>query len=192
MNAPIIIFVVILLLAGIGTGLYFYFKEGSDITGDTSGTGGGTKGRYVKLSQPTANCMNIGDIQVLSAGTNIAKGKLVTQSSRYAEADFPVTNLVDEVFTNFAHTSCKESGWLSIDLGSDVSIDSIKVINRKDCCSGRIIGAKLEVTDSANKVIYTSEAFKGKTGQTAPVEGMDGFAVYTVTLPSTVVTGSDT
>lgn len=150
-----------------------------------------TTGRYVKISQPTINCMNIGDVEIMSGGVNVAKGKTVTQSSTYA-SPFPVVNLVDEVFTNFAHTSCNEAGWMTVDLASDMGIDSIKVTNRADCCSGRIIGAKVEILDSTNKVIYTSDAFKGKNGETAPTTGaeMTGFTTYTMTPPGTAVKGT--
>lgn len=142
------------------------------------------------LSQPAVNCMNIGEIQVFSNSVNIAKGKTVTQSSMLAAATFPSTNLVDEVFTNFAHTSCNDKGWMQINLGSMQSIDSIKVTNRADCCSGRVIGAKIIILNASGVVVFTSDAFLGKTGQTAPTEGMDGFSVYTITPPCTAAVGS--
>src|SRR5689334_19125503 len=110
MNTLVIIIIVIVLLAAIGGGLYFAYQRYTDVK---------VVGRFVKLSQPTVNCMNIGDIQVFSGGINIAKGKTVTMSSKHSDTDFPATFLVDEIFTNFAHTSCKEAGWMNIDLGSD-------------------------------------------------------------------------
>ena len=147
-------------------------------------------GRYVKLSQPTVNCMNIGEIQVFSGTNNIAKGKSVTMSSQFSATDFPGTFLVDEIFTNFAHTSCNEKGWMTIDLGTDQPITSIKVYNRQDCCSGRIIGAVLQISNSSGQTVYTSDAFQGNAGQIVPTTGMEGFAVYTMRPPSSTVTGS--
>jgi hypothetical protein len=123
----------------------------------------------------------------MSGGVNIASGRNVTLSSENAQ--FPGSNAVDGDFDNFVHTSCNEEPWLQVDLGAFFNITQIKVFNRKDCCSGRIVGAKLEICGSDPSVpIWTSDTFKGLNGETGYTDEGNGWYTYSVTLPSTVVT----
>jgi hypothetical protein len=146
-------------------------------------------GQYVRLRQPTVGCFNVGDIKIISNGTNIAKGKTITMSSTYEVNRFPGTFLVDEIFTNFASTSCNDAGWMMVDLGSSQKIDSIVVYNRGDCCSGRMLGVICEILDSAKNVIWASDPFADKSGKTTFLPGADvtGITTYTMTPPSTLV-----
>jgi hypothetical protein len=80
---------------------------------------------------------------------------------------------------------------MTVDLGSTYVIDQIIIRSRRDCCSGRVIGSKVEIRDSAQNVIFTSNILKGKDGQTELTEGMVAFPVYTITPPSSVVVGSN-
>jgi len=165
--------------AALGAGGYYIYSR-SSITG-----------RFVKLNLPAKGCLNIAEIEVYSGGVNVAKDKSVTQSSMYDAAKFPSSFLVDGDRTNFAHTSCEDIGWMMIDLGADTTIEKIVVYNRTDCCNGRTIGAKLSILDASNSAVWTSDGFKGKADQTDPVESMDGWPVYTVTPPATIVVGSN-
>jgi hypothetical protein len=154
-----------------------------------------TTGQFVKLYIPpdakmSPDCFNIGEMEVYSAGVNVAKGKTVTLSSPYGDPKYVASNLVDGDHSTFAHTSCADNGWMMVDLGSEVKIDSIKIWNRPDCCTGRVIGAKVDIMDASKAVKYTSDAFKGKAGETK-IQMDNGYMVYTLTPPSTAVVGSD-
>jgi uncharacterized protein involved in copper resistance len=133
----------------------------------------------------------VAEIKVFRAGVNVAKGKAVTQSSRYAAVSVPEANLVDERLDTIAHSSCGDAAWLSIDLGGTQNIERIEVYNRADCCSGRTIGARVELLNAYKDIVWTSDAFKGARGETQPEESHGGFGVYTITPPSTAVAGSN-
>jgi hypothetical protein len=148
-------------------------------------------GRYVKLFKPSTGCLNIADISVFSKGTNVAKGKVVTLSSPFLDNAYPGSLLVDEILDNFAHTACNSAAHMTIDLGSEYEIDTIKVHNRKDCCQGRILGSTLEILDSSNKLLWSSEPFKNKNGKITPDEGSgDAYMVYEAHPPSPILSTS--
>jgi hypothetical protein len=205
MNTNILIIVIIffLIVTSLGGGLGYYFYSSSttpppktevESEKDINTTSSGTKarqvvsGQYVRIRQPTVGCLNIADIKVMSNNTNISKGKTVTMSSVYG-SDYVGTFLVDEIFTNIAHTSCNDAGWMMIDLGSSQVIDSVIVYNRTDCCSGRTLGAVIEILDSSKTVVYTSDPFADKNGSTTflPVADITGIKTYTMNPPSKTV-----
>lgn len=160
----------------------------------SSGGASGIIGRYVQLRAPSVGCMNIAEIQVYSTDgtTNIAAGKNVSMSSGYQTAGqgvFPGFNLVDGNLSNFAHTSCADTPWMLIDLGSVVPITEIVVYNRADCCSGRIAGSVLSILDVSETIIWTSDVFTNQSGLVTNQNDTSGYATYTVRPPSTKVLG---
>ncbi len=116
-------------------------------------------GRTVQLIAGKKQCLNVSEIEVYGPDgkTNIAKGKKITQSSVHRQ--YPkrllAKNLLDGNITNFALPDCATIGWFKIDLGKDTQITKVIVYNRLDERK-RIETAKINIIDSNNKIVYTS------------------------------------
>ncbi len=81
----------------------------------------------------------------------------ITLSKPFADGKaFPVGNLVDNNETTFTHTNAGEKEWIKITLKNEVPITKIEIVNRKDCCQDRIVGATLTITDSSGAQTYTT------------------------------------
>ena len=127
------------------------------------------KYRYVRIIRDkdgNDHWMNLAEVEVFSGGTNVAKGKTVTASSKYENSDqFPHANLVDGNKTNFAHTNNESVEWFLIDLGQDYDIEKVVITNRTDCCQGRLRNTKIQLSKAADmsspkesRAITTQEA----------------------------------
>jgi hypothetical protein len=82
----------------------------------------------------------------------------VTKSSGYEGDIFPVQNFVDGKEQIFVHTSCYDVPWIQVDLGSEQPIAKVVIVNRKDCCLARVLGATLSILDGDASPVYTSAA----------------------------------
>ena len=103
--------------------------------------------RYIRLIQPLAQCLNIAEIRVFNLnGQNIAIGKPVTITRQYG--DFVGSNIVDGNSNTFGHSQCDSGNYIDIDLGSDIIISRIEIVNRQDCCQDRIVGSYLRLFNS--------------------------------------------
>ena len=124
------------------------------------------QGRYVLVSSAVVQCMNWAEVQVYAAsgGANIASGVNVTKSSSYSGDMFPSSNLVDNNLTNFAHTSCNDVPWMSVDLGSVQPIYNIRLLNRTDCCQQRAVGLTVTILDGDKNVVFTSNMIADSQG----------------------------
>ncbi len=142
-------------------------------------------GRFVRISNPSKTWMNIAEIQVSATvgGDNLAAGKGFSQSSGLGDS-YPIGNLTDGNLTNFAHTSGDEPPWMMIDLGSVIPIGSITVINRVDCCQGRINGSVIEILDESKNTVWISNPITSPSGTNVAEEGSNGFKTFTLTPPS--------
>ena len=128
-------------------------------------------GRYVKVTATEAadpdaegniddknKIINLSELEVLDAsGTNIAKGKPVTGSSEWPST-YLWPMLTDGVIAedNFAHTmgrTPEEVDFMTIDLGEEKEIKTIKIHNRTSCCGQRAIGLKVEILDESNQIV---------------------------------------
>jgi len=98
--------------------------------------------RYVRLYREKTledHPMNIGGCEVYVNGTDIARGKIVTQRAPYrvtgqSQSDpdyYPSRNLVDGNKNTFAHTINEPIEWFMIDLGLQQPINNIVIFNRK-------------------------------------------------------------
>ena len=119
-------------------------------------------GRYIKIQYNRHECLNLAEIRVYSTngGPNIInRNTPVTKSSGYQGDMFPGRNFVDgdtgQTY-NFVHTSCGDIPWVQVDLGSMINIFKVVVFNRVDCCQSRILGAKLQIMNSENEMVYAS------------------------------------
>jgi len=62
-----------------------------------------------------------------------------SMSSEHASGLFGASNCIDGSTSNFCHTLAGSTDpWLSIDLGSATSVDSVVVYNRMSCCQDRL------------------------------------------------------
>ena len=124
------------------------------------------KGRYIRLENKRAGCINLADIAVYSDknGENIIRSTMkVTQSSILG--DSPGSKLVDGNLDTIVHSSCADAGWVLVDLGSVVPIYKIIITNRKDCCRQRANGTILTIQDNNQTAIYVSNPIKDKKGR---------------------------
>ena len=96
-------------------------------------------------------------------GTNIALNRYVSGSSEHSSR-YSWVRLTDGSTGqyNFAHTGAlkRKKGWTNdqpeyfiIDLGSRKEIKKLQVVNRRDCCRGRIHGIKLQIIDEDGKTV---------------------------------------
>ena len=120
------------------------------------------KGRYIKLQYTRQDYLNLAQIAVYSTkdGPNvITPSTTVHKSSNvsgWGGSDwFPSRNFVDGIGLGFVHTSGNEIPWIQIDLGSEMPIYKIVIMNRGDCCKERILGSILSISNE-KEVVYTS------------------------------------
>lgn len=137
-------------------------------------------GRYVKVLHTRTHkthghngIINLSDVRVYDIdGTNIALNRYVSGTSEHSSTHSWV-RLTDSSTHNFAHTGhgnnkdgggygarYRKKGWtvdqpeyFIIDLGSRKEIKKLQVVNRRDCCRGRIHGIKLQIIDEDGKTV---------------------------------------
>ncbi len=80
-----------------------------------------------------------------------------TQSSLYGSYD--ASNAVDGNSLTFNHTNIELNAWWQVELPRDIHIDSIIILNRKDCCQSRIADFDITVLNSKGTPVY-SKNFK--------------------------------
>lgn len=154
----------------------------------------GFSGRYIKLQQPAVGCMHFAEVQVFSTpnGANVAQGAAVTASSTYS-TNFPSANLTDGNMTNYAHSSCDDSPYFLIDLGSVVAISNIRIFNRTDCCQSRENGVVVSVLDHRMNTVFAADPLRDSNGVNVyhNDRSMDAAAykVYNITPPNKAVSG---
>mmetsp|Transcript_15280 Transcript_15280/g.17618 ORF Transcript_15280/g.17618 Transcript_15280/m.17618 type:complete len:734 (-) Transcript_15280:139-2340(-) len=85
---------------------------------------------------------------------NLAFGKPVEAADQ--SVDYPKARANDEDGATIYHSNSasgfddsgnKQNPWWRVDLMSIVNITEVKVVNRRDCCQGRILGVKVEILD---------------------------------------------
>jgi hypothetical protein len=135
------------------------------------GNGNGGAGRYLHLMS----------IRVYSSagGANITIPTMtVTASSR--TGDTLTGNVIDNNDTTFWHSLAEEYPWIMVDLGSEQFIHKVELMNRSDCCRGRVAGARLVLRNNVGTDIYTSNLMTLKNGSTTYQDwpGNDGYLYY--------------
>jgi hypothetical protein len=118
--------------------------------------------RYVRLvaGKGGDNFINISQIVVRNEIlANIAEGKPVTATSSHMGSN--PQKIVDGIESNRNHPdifhSARSSGdEVTIDLQANSIIASVEIYNRKDCCTNRIVGAKLQLLNAEKQVVKES------------------------------------
>jgi hypothetical protein len=158
----------------------------------------GTQGRYIKLQNSGVHCAHFAEIAVYSSsgGANLAAQAAVTMSSQFGntpgstaiDGNTPGSNMVDGQLATFASTSCNEVPWVLVDMGSVITIFSIVLTNRQDCCQGRANGTVLTILDANQNVVYTANPIVDANGSTTyRDDGASAFKVFTYMPPSVAV-----
>lgn len=146
--------------------------------------GGRKKYRYVRVGRTKIaddNALNLTEVEVLAGGVNVAAGKTVTGKNLYSPT-FPHRFLTDGNMSNFAHGLNDPEEWFQIDLGREYDIDKVVVTNRRDCCQGRAINLKIQLSDSAD--MNSPKSSRVITAAEAPR------ATFTWNVPNDVLTAA--
>ena len=138
--------------------------------GLTSGPGPATLGytsvvplsaRYVRVSRKATgpagddnyNVLAMAEVEIY--GNNRAYGRPVSQSSTWP--GLPAENAVNGNPANYSHTQAAPTPcWWEVDLGHTYSIDSLVMLNRPDCCRGRLRDITVSILDESHAEVYSS------------------------------------
>ncbi len=93
------------------------------------------KARIVRIEIPgPQKILSLAEVQVFSAGANVAlKGKATQSSTDYAGApEYAIDGKTDGQFENksVTHTAMSDNPWWEVDLGSDTEIERVTIWNR--------------------------------------------------------------
>lgn len=110
-------------------------------------------GRYVRIQLAGTDVLNLAEVQVVPAVSNMAVGKPAAQSSTSTGGVAP--RAVDGntngawASNSVTHTLSEANPWWQTDLGASRQIGSVKVWNRTDsCCSARLGDYYVLVSDA--------------------------------------------
>jgi hypothetical protein len=118
--------------------------------------------RYVKVQLTGANYLSLAEVQVFAATPtlspglprvpNLAQGKPARQPSTYNAEGIAAHAVDGNTDGQFAHGSVTHTGlmaqpWWEVDLGQSQPIGSVVLWNRTDCCSERLSGFNLLLSD---------------------------------------------
>uniref|UniRef100_A0A6I8RZ80 Fucolectin tachylectin-4 pentraxin-1 domain-containing protein n=1 Tax=Xenopus tropicalis TaxID=8364 RepID=A0A6I8RZ80_XENTR len=113
----------------------------------------GTEGRYVSVVIPgRAEYLTLCEVEVYGEESNNSIGK---QSSTY-EPHYSAETAIDGIIETdisihpCTHTFEDNPAWWRLDLKKVYKVDSVVIVNRRDCCSERLLEAEIRVGDSAD------------------------------------------
>ncbi len=117
----------------------------------------------IKIELGTGENINLFEVQVYSAGINVATKKSSSQSSTLNS--YGASLAVDGKNTTFSHTNVAASGgpvWWKVDLGDEFHVESVTILNRwcgsssdPSGCLCRLSFATLFLIDSKGAVVAT-------------------------------------
>ncbi len=123
----------------------------------------GVSGRYVRISLPgRGRVLSLAEVEVISDGHNVARQGTARQSSESSGgiASRAIDGNTSGVYGagSVTHTSGENNPWWEVDLGRDVSVESIVVWNRTDPDTGkRLDGFTLELFDANRQPVFVSK-----------------------------------
>ena len=117
-------------------------------------------GRFVRIEAAKGHSgfITISEVEIYSAGKNIARAGTANQSSNYrpnSAANKAIDGTNNGTFASCSCTTEQTDPWWEVDLGSVQSIDHILVYNRSDCCPERLNNVTVNILDKDRKVIET-------------------------------------
>jgi hypothetical protein len=114
----------------------FMVSHVSAVSGNSREQAEKLQGRFVRIEMPGPNrSITLAEVQVMSAGSNVAVGKAATQSSTQYEGA-PATKAVDgnnsgrTRHQSLTFTKAENDPWWEVDLGSEVPIEAIHLFTR--------------------------------------------------------------
>ena len=136
------------------------------------------QGRYLRIQLSGPNYLSLAEVQVLGTGgpvtTNLARAKQASQSTTLpslpsADASSAVDGNTDGNFFDGSVTATLNdpSPWWQVDLGASVSISSVVVWNRTDCCGSRLNDYWVFVSDTPFSPTDTPATLSNRAGTTA-------------------------
>ena len=126
-------------------------------------------GRYIKISMNRNDCLHLAEVQVNGYHTmgmptasptpslvNLSLNKPAIESSTYNNAGGGPSKAVDGNEQSYTHTKCWTgiNQWWQVDLESSfTTIANIEVVNRLNCCGGRLHDYTMGFYDDAEALI---------------------------------------
>jgi len=132
-----------------------YTPKDSNFTKDPNTTNL-PKARFVRVLSGK-KALQISQLVVINnRDENVSVGKFATASSVYPETS--ASSAVDGFngprnFPNIYHANTDDESWWMVDLNRNEEIKLIKYYNRLDCCSERILGARVQLLDENKNVV---------------------------------------
>mmetsp|Transcript_704 Transcript_704/g.756 ORF Transcript_704/g.756 Transcript_704/m.756 type:complete len:883 (+) Transcript_704:915-3563(+) len=136
-------------------------------------------GRYIRVSMSRNDCLHFAEMEVNGYHTmemptssptptvvNLSLGKPATESTTYNNAGSGGLAAVDGVDETFTHTKCWTgiNQWWEVDLGTNpLTIVQIEVVNRLNCCGGRLHDYTISFLDE-NEALVDSIFVAGHNG----------------------------
>ncbi len=112
---------------------------------NTTITVSGVQGRYVRVQLSGANYLSLAEVQVVgTAPQDLALNQTATQSSTFVVGYTDASKAADGSTNgnygagSMSTTNLDTNAWWEVDLGASVTVNSIIVWNRTDCCSNRL------------------------------------------------------
>ena len=137
----------------------------------------GAQGRYVWIAPIGGNYLSLAEVQVFgtlvspTTPANVAPGNAATQSSTWngtygAKASLAIDGNTDGNFSDssVSSTGLDTNAWWQVDLGAPVSVSSIAVWNRTDCCGSWLGDYWVFVSDTPFQSTDTPATLSGRAG----------------------------
>jgi hypothetical protein len=136
---------------------------------------GPAQGRYVRVQLSGTNNLSLAEVQVFGIGgtapTNVAQGKLASQSSTFpgnasANAASAVDGNTDGSFPDgsVTATNADTNAWWQVDLGASAAVSSVVVWNRTDCCGSRLNDFWVFISDTPFLATDTPATLQNRAG----------------------------
>ncbi len=152
------------------------------------------QGRYVRVQLSGANYLSMAEVQVLGTlsapSQDLALNQAATQSSTlmpgFTNASNAVDGNTDGVFADgsLTHTNLDANAWWEVDLGSSVTVSSIVVWNRMDCCGGRLSDYWVFVSNTPFGATDTPTTLQNRAGTWSSHQTVQPNPSTSVAVPS--------
>lgn len=154
-------------------------------------------GRYVRVQLSGTDYLSLAEVQVMGtagtppSGTNFAANKAATQSSTLpgttAVAGLAVDGNTNGNWSNgsVTHTNLDTNPWWQVDLGTSVTVTSIAIWNRTDCCSSRLGDYWVFVSNTPFGPTDTPTTLQTRAGTWSSHQTSIPSPSTTIALPST-------
>jgi hypothetical protein len=107
---------------------------------------------FVQVPKPDSTCLlTIYDRYGQGQEIDWASRGTASQSSTYEQ--YLASNAIDGNPMSFSHTQEEQGAWWRVELPRDVRIDRIQIVNRKDCCQGRINNFDVIIANSRGTAV---------------------------------------